>query len=404
MENNEEEIILPAYQVVLSKIDTVMQTLDCKTSDPEFKRPTRGNIVKSAKTLSHEITKISLLLQDCRAKPEFFSNIEECLDNLFSIYQGLCGYSGASLFRQIQIYFKRVYKSLYDTLYTFMENEKRIGEDEENTVPKERIGIAWKSCELLEKIPLRNSSAICVRMEELLTMINDAYDEVDEVNDGIENYKKRMSEPANPDDEEAEEKSTEKGGKEDKKTNKQVEKDDEDEEDEDEDDEDEDELEFVDDGEDDEEEDDDFFIEDQAFTGSSSMRMLNDEEMNAIATIWELAEKCVEYVDEFETYVKDREPTKPEDLDDLSSDLKPEQLAVYEDLVLQFDELSKTVDDVVSGIYPPQNAYFISGQIEYLQSKLNKMAKTFKDNNIEFRNYAHQEVIDKLLTATKIEK
>eukprot|EP01132_Coremiostelium_polycephalum_P002077 gene2077-2563_t len=152
------------YKVVTSKINTFLDCLFSKNNAAdEFPRPTRSQVIKIARTLSHEITKISLLLQDLRAKPEFFSNIEECLDNLFSVFQGISAHS---------------------------EAEESLGDDEENVISKQTINVAWKCCEDLESIPLRNTTAIILRVEEITSLIKDAQEEVEEFRDKIERLSK----------------------------------------------------------------------------------------------------------------------------------------------------------------------------------------------------------------------
>eukprot|EP01133_Synstelium_polycarpum_P012136 gene12136-14198_t len=349
-----------SYYTVLSKISTAIDCLDTKTSDESFDRPTRVQIVKAAKTMSHEITKIALLLQNARAQPEFFSQIESSVDNLFSIFQGMSAHSGISLFRYAQIHFRRVLKSLFDVLVAYKENEDRLGEDEENFISKERIGIAWKSCELLEKVPIRNSTAIAQRLEEIFALISDAYDEIDEVNEAIDQFKNRD----NPNHVSS------------KKKEEVVEEEEEEDEEED--------------GEQEEEED---LFEDEAMD-SSSMKMLTAEEMNAIATIVDLVEMGLEVSDRMAVYVRSLEP---EDADDLTGDEVHGNVEFYEEMAHDLNELSKTIDDVVSAIYPPQNALFITGSISYLETRVNNINKIMNDKKVPEDHSTHKDLIDKIL-------
>ncbi|GAM19993.1 hypothetical protein SAMD00019534_031680 [Acytostelium subglobosum LB1] len=384
IEEENNNVVLPSYVTIIEKLNTAIDTLDVKVTDPDtFKMPTRPQVVKAAKTLSHEITKITLLLQDSRAKPQFFSNIEECLDNMFSIYQGLSSHSGGSLFRSSQIYFRRVYKSLLSILTDFMENEKRLGDDEENILPKERVGTAWKSCETFESIPLRNATAIAERMRELTDLMYDAFDEVDEIKDAIDNYKNRAAAA----EQQGTQTQTSNG-----KPSAQAEQDDDDEEDE--------ELNGEVDDDDAIDDEEDVFIEDNV--DNNSFRMLTDEEMSAIESIQELSHDSYDLADSFATYITDREPTDPAKLEDPATDLDQKTLALYEDFVNQFNELSKIVDDVASGIYPPQNTHFISGNITYLRAKLNELTKRFETESITFKDYTHHDLIAKMLPSMKI--
>ncbi|KAK5583494.1 hypothetical protein RB653_005090 [Dictyostelium firmibasis] len=365
----------PNYDPIINKCSTFLDSLFNRNQDMDtFAKPTRAQIIKSAKTLSHEITKISLLLADLRAKTEYFSSIEETLDNVFSIYQGLSAYAGASLFRAIQIYFRKLIKSTQEVFIAYQNNEQSLGDDEENTISKQITGLAWKCCEEFEKVPIKNSNSIIARGEEISSLIQDALDEVKEFQTKIKNIEKKFGEVTSEKQEISKdgtvvidgESSIDKDSN-DKKNddvNGEFEKEDEDQDYQDE--------------EDDEDYDDD---------DVELLNSLTSEDIKLVDRIVSIIERSTKISQLWVEMLKSINKPSDEEIDFTS-----EQIEISESVISQINELSKNVDDIASAIYPLPNISYCEAQLSLLDvsikniiDKINSNFKLFNFNS-KFEN------------------
>ncbi|KAF2075433.1 hypothetical protein CYY_003262 [Polysphondylium violaceum] len=318
------------YEGIIGKINTFIDTLFSKNTDTEtFQRPTREQIIKSAKTLSHEITKICLLLQDLRAKPEFFDSIEETLDNIFSVYQGLAAYSSDSLFKSNQVHFRRLMKSVLDIFVAYKRNEESLGEDEENIIDKQLTARAWKSCEDIEKITIKNSIAIIERNKEISSMIQDASEEILEFQEKLEKIKASFGQ-VKQDKQEDFKDEQEKQEQEDKDddVNGEFEQDD----------------------------------EEAVYDLDDDLEVIENISQQEVAMVDRVAatiEKSLSLSKVFGDIIKSNEKSK--DKDDVSQDTK-ENVETMEKIINLLNELSKQVDDIASAVYPPQNLTYLESQ------------------------------------------
>ncbi|KAN0029510.1 hypothetical protein ACTA71_007639 [Dictyostelium dimigraforme] len=358
------------YEPIINKCQTFLDALFSRNQDTDtFAKPTRAQIIKSAKTLSHEITKISLLLADLRAKTEYFSSIEETLDNVFSIYQGLSAYSGASLFRTIQIYFRKLIKSTQDVFIAYQNNEQSLGDDEENSISKQITGLAWKCCEELEKVPIKNSNSIISRGEEISSLIQDALEEVKEFQTKLKNLEKKFGEPSSEKREISKDgtviidnKSTIDKDSNDNKNddvNGEFEKEDEDE---------------------DYQEDEDYVDDEDEVELLDTLTKQDIELVDKIVLIIERSTKISQLWVEM---LKSINKSSDEEIDFTS-----EQIQISESVIHQINELSKNVDDIASAIYPLPNISYCEAQLSLLDvsikdiiDKINSNFKLFNFNS-----------------------
>ncbi|KAM9956860.1 hypothetical protein ACTFIW_000413 [Dictyostelium discoideum] len=359
----------PNYEPIIKKCQTFLDALFNRNQDTDtFAKPTRAQIIKSAKTLSHEITKISLLLADLRAKTEYFSSIEETLDNIFSIYQGLSAYSGASLFRIIQIYFRKLIKSTQDVFIAYQNNEQSLGDDEENTISKQITGLAWKCCEELEKMPIKNSNSIISRGEEISSLIQDALEEVKEFQSKLKNLEKQFGQVSSEKHQVSKdgtvtvdgESTTDKESN-DKKSddvNGDFEKEDEDQ---------------------DQDEDEDYDDEDDI----ELLNNLTKQDIELVDKIVSVIERSTKISQLWVEMLKSI--NKPSDED---TDFTSEQIQISESVIHQINELSKNVDDIASAIYPLPNITYCEAQLSLLDisikdiiDKINSNFKLFNFNS-----------------------
>ncbi|EGG18567.1 hypothetical protein DFA_04061 [Cavenderia fasciculata] len=376
---------MASYDAVVKKFEVAISELEIKTPfDESFTRPTRIHVAKISKTLSHEVTKLALLLQELRANPEFFENIEECVDVLSSMFKGFTAYACDSLYRLGKSHFLRVYKSILDMILDYKENEERLGDEEENIVSKDRIGTAWKSCEMFEKLPLSNYHAIVERGLEIFATVNDAFEEVDDIYDAIENYKLRCQEAKDKqqNDENDDEDEDEKEKKQKIQEKKQEDEEEEDEEEE----EDDDENVILDD------EDDDDFVIDQE-DGQDEAQMMNEKEMNNVDDLHTVIDFIIEMFYAVDMHVKNIIGGK--DQDDVSYE-STEIIGHMDSVIQSFSQLSSIIDDVASGIYPPQNEEFVVGQIAFLDSESRKLKQVLEKMGVQRPPTNHQEIISQL--------
>ncbi|KAN0015903.1 hypothetical protein ACTFIU_005852 [Dictyostelium citrinum] len=360
------------YDPIINKCQTFLDALFNRNQDTDtFAKPTRAQIIKSAKTLSHEITKISLLLADLRAKTEYFSSIEETLDNVFSIYQGLSAYSGASLFRIIQIYFRKLIKSTQDVFIAYQNNEQSLGDDEENSISKQITGLAWKCCEELEKVPIKNSNSIISRGEEISSLIQDALEEVQEFQSKLKNLEKKFGEVSSEKHEISKDGTVIVDGKSnidkdsnDKKNddvNGDFEKEDED-------------QDYQDEQDDDEDYDDDEV---------ELLNTLTKQDIELVDKIVSIIERSTKISQLWVEMLKSI--NKPSDEE---TDFTSEQIQISESVIHQINELSKNVDDIASAIYPLPNITYCEAQLSLLDvsikdiiDKINSNFKLFNFNS-----------------------
>ncbi|EGC29299.1 hypothetical protein DICPUDRAFT_159142 [Dictyostelium purpureum] len=343
------------YDAIIGKLQTFLDNLYNRNQDTDtFSRPTRAQIVKSAKTLSHEITKKNL-----RAEPKFFSSIEETLDNVFSIYQGLSAYSGASLFRAIQICFRKLMKSTQEVFIAYRDNELSLGEDEENKISKQIIGLAWKCCEEFEKVPIKNSTSIIERGAEISSLIEDALDEVKDFQDKLATIKEKygmVKKDKEEIDKDGNVKSTVDDISNDNKkddVNGDFEH-----------------------AEEDEKEDEEEFDEDFEDDDMEILKNISQKDIELVDKVVAIIEKSNKITKLFVEMLKSVEPA---DQDDISQD-SIEKVKVSESIINSLNELSKNVDDIASAIYPLPNITYCEAQLSYLDISIKNIVDSIKNN------------------------
>jgi len=333
------------YESIIGKISTFIDTLFSKNTDTEtFQRPTRAQIIKSAKTLSHEITKICLLLQDLRAKPEFFDSLEETLDNIFSVYQGLSAYSSDSLFRSNQIHFRKLMKSVLDVIMAYKKNEESLGEDEENQISKQITGQAWKACEEIENITIKNSIAILKRTNTIASMVDDAAEEIKDFQQKLAKIKSEFGAVKTEKEEFQDEQ--EKQEQEDKDDDV--------------------------DGEFEQDEDEAYYDIDDDL---EVIQNISQQEIAMVDRVVETIDKTHKLTKLFADILKSHE--KSQDKDDVSQDTK-ENNQLLEKIVGSLDELSKQVDDIASAVYPPQNVTYLESQTSDMDVEISDVITLIK--------------------------
>ncbi|KYR00494.1 hypothetical protein DLAC_02499 [Tieghemostelium lacteum] len=361
------------YEAINTKINSFLDMLSTQVEDTQTfpDRPTRMQIVKSSKSLSHEITKISLLLQDIRAKEEFFSNIVECLDNLFSIYQALASYSCQTLFRSIQNYYRKLLKSLLDLFTVYQEQEQSLGEDEENVVSKQVTGLAWKCCEEFEKMPINNTVALYLRSKELNSMIQDALDEMEDIEKKLRKATGELGAV----------KDTNKPGA--LRDSQKVD-------------------DFENEDDDENEEDDDFEQEDDDdFFDDGSLEIVNNLTKEESVILFDICD-CIRVSQKAtKLYQEVMKSIQPQDKDDTTND--PKQNAnTHEQILNKINELSKNIDDIASAIYPPLNTQYLTSQISIIKvfnfEILSDLKSNFKSLSIPQK---FEEPLDSLLLNAK---
>jgi len=171
--------------------------------------PTEGNLRNVAKLVEHEITKLTLVLQNEKAQEIHFESMEKAMNKLFAIFTNICGYAGVTLKRKLRSIFGAVFASVKTVVLEFkrIEDEKEgkevekeennksqedttTGEKEfkvfnpeennnnERLTPTQLVGVVWESAKRIGELSISNHVAISQEMKLISLLLLDAHEEV----------------------------------------------------------------------------------------------------------------------------------------------------------------------------------------------------------------------------------
>ncbi|TPX60483.1 hypothetical protein SpCBS45565_g07495 [Spizellomyces sp. 'palustris'] len=165
------------YIEQLQKWDSSSAVSPEQFDEPWFK----NELVKGAKVLSHNATKLSLTApHQAKDTPEICANIEKCILHIVAVVESVPPSLGVSLQDEIR---STSISLLFDVahLANNLLSKPRSLESSNKLGYLSSTGIVWKACQVVENMSINNEAAVAKKVNGRTTLVADAVLELEEM-------------------------------------------------------------------------------------------------------------------------------------------------------------------------------------------------------------------------------